>query len=84
MKTILVIDIPDDYYEEYKDWTVNYDLRFDNNEGATESLKYVEDVKLKPLPEKFTREDYSISEDTEIAYYEGYNACIDEILGENE
>ena len=79
MKLLLVIDVADDVAKNYKALTVNYDLRGDYGEWY-ESIKYVEDCPLIPLPQKV---EMDMNE-----YYEGladgWNACIDEIMGEPE
>lgn len=89
MRAVLVIDIPDDYYNDpnLTDWAVDYDLRYVNIEdNVNESLRYVEDVPLRPLPEK---KEYEIEEDTGFPknleysiYCAGRNECIDEITGD--
>ena len=85
MKAILVIDIADDVAEAYKDITVDYDLRGTPKEDRTvnESIKYVEDAKIRPLPQKKWHEEGKENE-CEEWYRNGWNACLDEITGETE
>ena len=90
MKFLLVIDVADDVANNYKALTVNYDLRGDYGEWD-ESIKYVEDCPLKPMPQKLheSRPMYGGSKDIVIGarideYAKGWNACIDEILGDTE
>lgn len=86
MKAVIVIDIPDDYYNDpnLTDWAVDYDLRYVNIEDSVnESLRYMEDVPLRTLPQPLDLAKYpdgSITKD--IA--EGYNMCLKEITGETE
>lgn len=49
MKLLLVIDVADDVAENYKDFTVDYDLRGTpiDDEKVNESIKYVEDADVK-------------------------------------
>lgn len=73
-KAILVIDIPDDVKVEecFVDYVVyrNF-IDSDYEPIASEEMAY-----LKPMPQKiiYDGKDYD--------YANGYNACIDEILGE--
>ena len=80
MRLVLVIDLADDWAEDYKDFTVDYDLRGTpiDDEKVNESIKYVEDAKPIPLPNKW-HEDGNTS-----FIAKGWNACLEEILGETE
>lgn len=66
MKAILVIDIPDDVAEAYEDFTVDYDFRGTpkDDQKVIESIKYVEDCPLKPMPETrdvgYPNDDYAV------------------------
>lgn len=80
MKLLLVIDVDDDVAKNYKTLTVNYDLRGDYGEWD-ESIKYVEDTKPRPLPQKMINKDCLVVHEI---WNEGWNACLDEITGENE
>ena len=88
MKAILVIDIADDVAETYKDFTVDYDLRGTPKEDkkANESIKYVEDVRLRPLPRKAELENCSsgLMGMIDTAWMKGYNECLEEIMGETK
>lgn len=46
MKAILIIDIADDIAESYKNFTVDYDLRGEDEDGDTVSIRFVEDAKF--------------------------------------
>ena len=46
MKAILIIDITDDIAESYKNFTVDYDLRGEDEDGNIVSIRYVEDAKF--------------------------------------
>lgn len=82
MKFVLVINVADDVVEAYEDFTVDYDFRGTPKEDQTvnESIKYIEGAEPRPLPQKV---DMGLND-----YYEGmadgWNACIDEIMGETE
>lgn len=87
MKAILVVDIPDDY-EEYGSgvWcVVGDDLRIVYEEdGSLMEYKYIDyDIaQLKPMPKKKNPlDDCGMFHGKGI---QGWNACIDEILGETE
>lgn len=77
MKAILVVDIPDDlkYEELYCNGEIRYTSEF--NTGSV-FLQEIYRGLLKPMPEKELiwndNDDYQM----------GWNACIDEILGEEE
>lgn len=75
-KAILVIDLPDGY-GEITDNKATVNLR---NWKLDTSL-IVCNVPLKPMPKK--REYWSVADDTK-RYRDGWNACIDEILGEQD
>lgn len=80
MRFVLVIDVADDWAEDYKDFTVDYDLRGTpiDDEKVNESIKYVEDADARPLPHKLQADWYTDG------YKEGFNACLEEIIGETE
>ena len=91
MKAILVIDIGDELLENYDDFTVNYELKATDRKrykvSVIESIRYVEDCPLRPMPEKKTK---IITENgkepllTTVAYLNGLNYCLNEIGGKNE
>lgn len=83
MKLLLVIDVADDVAEDYEDFTVDYDLRGTpkDDEKVNESIKYVEDADVRPLPQKKPNQGYYC--ETQV-YSDGWNACLEEILGETE
>lgn len=76
MKAILVIDMPDDDLNDYTfvvEIIKNGVIPF-----SAEDLAWrYRIVQAKPMPEKKKETDYN-------AYKSGWNACIDEILGEQE
>lgn len=75
MKTILVIDLPANI--DLKDLYANVQV----NSLLNTKTDYYEEfmgVKLKPMPEKMVVENRWFSEE----YAMGYNACIEEILGD--
>ncbi len=80
MKAILVIDIPDDVAEAYEDFTIDYDLRGTpkDDQKVNESIKYVEDCPLKPMPKKKNTQltEYNM---IEVIYENGWNECLAEI-----
>ena len=84
MKAILVIDIGDMPIDKL---TVDYDLRIET-EDANESVRYVEDVPLRPMPKRYVEDDFVIEtpRDAEACSHGvqvGRNIVINEILGEN-
>ena len=63
MKLLLVINVDDDVAEEYKNFTVDFDLRGEDEDGDNVSIKYVEDCPLKPIHAlKSAGHDYIIYE----------------------
>ena len=85
MKAILVIDIADDVTEAYEDFTVDYDLRGTpkDDQKVNESIKYVEDCPLKPMPNKLDANDWhrmfgGTYKEREAKGY-GWNACLKEV-----
>lgn len=81
MKAILVIDMPKSCLE------CSLSKLYGSYCSATQSDTYTtegdisSDCPLKPMPEK---EEGSMWNTDIGEYYEGYNACIDEILGGND
>ena len=77
MKFVLVINVADDVAEAYEDFTVDYDLRGTPKEDRTvnESIKYVEDADVRPLPQKIEgkREKFMPT------YSLGWNDCLDAV-----
>lgn len=87
MKAILVVDINDELLEYYEDFYVDYDLRAERkDDNVTESIRYVEDCPLKSIPQKKELEESgnSLIDDCKEYYTDGWNDCIDEILGEED
>lgn len=88
MKFVLVIDVADDVAEAYEDFTVDYDFRGTPKEDRTvnESIKYVEDADVRPLPQKMTMEKALKMERVGAIkdIYTTWDACLAEITGETE
>lgn len=85
MKAILIVDVPDDIADAYENLTVDYFLYgepIEYDKSFKENIIYVENVKLRPLPQM----KYISLGDThnDLIYEMGWNACLDEILGEAE
>ena len=74
MKAIILVDIPD--YYNLDDIRAYCSLHTQRGEILLKNGNYFD---VKPLPEKMTAMTTGI-----IGYVQGYNACIDEILGETE
>ena len=85
MKFVLVIDVADDVAEAYEDFTVDYDFRGTPKEDRTvnESIKYVEDADVRPLPLKGTMENVDECEYNR-GFVDGRNHCIELVTGETE
>ena len=89
MKAVLVIDIADDIADVYGDFTVDYDLRGTpkDDQKVNESIRYVEDCPLKPMPQEQNIYEIGIDEEDTNAkrqWNKGWNACIDAITGGTE
>ena len=91
MNAILVIDIPDKYSD--RDIYVLHEIYTYEGNRYERIDEYKEGVhKLKPLPEKLKQIEYNknildYDEDYELAnsyYIDGWNECLDKILGEKE
>lgn len=83
MKFVLVINLADDVAEDYEDFTVDYDLRGTPKEDrtVTESIKYIEDAEPRPLPQRQAKDN---SNEVNLGFELGWNACLEEIVGETE
>lgn len=89
MKAILVLDVPD-YIQDITKVKLAYGLYVAKNDelDPTDILEFHQVYPLKELPQKIEHseqinpfcEDYE--DEYDYWYKEGYNACIDEILGE--
>ena len=78
MKAILVIDVDDCVNVEACNSTVYVEFPF----MANGWVRKYSNVSIKPMPEKNT---WDITKNGHVTEYaEGYNACLDEILGETE
>lgn len=90
MKFVLVINLADDVAEDYKDFTVDYDLRGTPKEDRTvnESIKYIEDAEPRPMPQKKSIELAGRLEEEGNDYgaglIVGWNQYRNELTGETE
>ena len=75
MKVALVIDIDDNTEIE------DYDVRVWLYNNTTGLEKWYQKVQLKPMPERF---EPTVLTDYCLGNADGWNACVDEILGGNE
>ena len=86
MKAILVVDIPDklDYLHLYLEGRILYT---DKNDIGFKFLKELSLCALKPMPQKriLPKEQVEGTNYGEEPWFsDGYNACIDDILGDTE
>ena len=81
MKAVLVIDVPDKYKD--KDIFVLHEI-YTKEKGRYERIEEYKErfVKIKPLPNKIER-GYPCEKYDE-GYSDGWDECIDEILGEEK
>ena len=86
-KAILVIDMPENCYE-CRFLNDNYDYPECIITEETKGYKFrareekMDKCPLKPVPEKYDMNNIICDRDYDDEYEYGYNACIDEILGE--
>ena len=81
-KYLLIIDIDDELLEDYENFYVDCDLRAERkNEMVNESIKYIEDCPLKPMPKVNDLKIDILSHDR---FVDGWNKCLGEIIGEEE
>lgn len=86
MKAVVIVDVPDDIADAYENLTVDYFLYgepIEYDKSFKENIIYVEDVKLRPLPQKKWHEEGRENE-CEEWMKNGWNDCIDAITGETE
>ena len=82
MKAILVIDIEDkafEYYSKQNPKALTVDLM--DHVGESRGFYRPKFLSLKPMPQKKQHEEEI---DYDYGYIDGWNDCIDEILGGNE
>lgn len=83
MKIVITLDIDDVYRDEILNDIVGLELKCTDNTA----FEY-EEFTLKPMPQKLDANDWHRMFDGEYKIREakgkGYNACIEEILGEQE
>lgn len=78
MKAILLIDVPDNT-EFDKDYRLT-GLLLANEYAENVGIEF-KDARLKPVPKKMRTDVDDIEESS---YLQGWNECIDELLGEEE
>lgn len=88
MKAIMVFDFSDGFdipFEDIKTKVVLSAKDEDNLEYIL-YLKYDDEIKLKPIPQKreLEKSGNSLIDDCKEYYIDGWNDCIDEILGDTE
>lgn len=88
MKKILVIDIPDEMCDDYDEWYLvsgdEIQLRYEEDGALMHYKDLGMNLELKPMPEK---KGVSLKEaigEKCSCYSDGWNDCIDEILGEEK
>ena len=89
MKAILVIDVDDRFVEDEDDrfsFAIDvYLMQESDCAGCFEAVGYITNAVLKPMPQKKeTRSAIQYSGLAEEYRKEGWNECLDEILGETE
>ena len=86
MKAILVIDIDDSLVEGDERFAVDgYLMQESDCVGCYEAVGRIENAVLKPMPRhKYGFEDNGLRPSDQILIQSGWNACLDEILGETE
>ena len=87
MKYIAIVDLPDDA-PEYVEWHIDDEgsIRYLEDENCWMHYKDidVDGIRLVPLPEKKISASDFFKWNANDWYHEGWNDCIDEILGETE
>lgn len=86
MKAVLVIDVPDNILLDFSKANIEikesaYLVNKDESKWKYTKPIKIEDVPLRPLPQKMKHEDEI---DYEYGYIDGRNELIDEIMGETE
>lgn len=88
MKAILVVYVPEEYSEQLDRLSIDYTLFYHDENGTVKQVDVESRCPLKPMPEKVEMPKI-IQEQIDgwhklAGEYIGYNACIDEILGEQK
>lgn len=81
MKAILVIDMPKDCWDCPCNWG---DVMCNMEKGVEHDLPdkgRLENCPLRPLPQREPEYFTSNGEEVHDVYFQGWNACLDEILG---
>ena len=87
MKYIAVVDIPDVLLEEHEEGiifndVITVDCKVKGSKEYRDDVYFtIEDVPMRPLPEKIWHEEGKENE-CEEWHKNGWNACLDEILGD--
>ena len=77
MKAIAIVEVPEGGKGK---WYINGEIRYTEYRPLIQKFD-IQMIPLKPLPQKFRTDGDDIEEDS---YWNGWNACIDEITGEKE
>ena len=79
MKTLIAIikNIPDEIDTDHLDVYVRSKLYRDDFINRI-------DIEVKDMPERYDYKTYNDDEIEALAYADGFNACIDELIGEEE
>lgn len=87
MKVILVIDMPEEYLKMIDSYDgnkiVDIGFNFDEQDGWTFARSMMSSI--KPMPQKAINDERPTDKSIiDHSFCEGWNACIDEILGETD
>ena len=84
MKAILIINTPEDF--DYRRCSIGGDGNIYYERKGEQRTSIIGNIKnLKPMPQKESEKRREEIEDwTGLIYSQGWNACIDEILGDTE
>jgi len=83
MKAVVIIDLPDNVkWEEIEDVIV--DVWIGEKTFIRKYKSMQRGVEIKPLPSKLNHGNIWSEYDEECGYIDGWNACLDELLGEEE
>lgn len=81
MKAILVIDVPVDDTTDFGHMDIRADVKvkaYNDLDFKSYELKH---IRVEPIPQKKQKDN---SNELNFGYELGYNACIDEILGDEK
>ena len=80
MKAFLVVDIPDDLMVEECD--IDYQVYYSNENADSFLVEESTAMTLRPLPQKREPKEEWLNEYHRDEFADGWNACLDEILGD--